>query len=90
MGLNIKNPEAEAVVRELAERTGEGLTEAIVNAAREKLDRLRTKGAASPDDFLASLRPLQKAIAEERALRGDTRKARDLMDEIYDERGLPK
>lgn len=90
MGLNIKNPEAEAAVRELAARTGEGLTEAIESAVREKLARLEDRRALGPEDFLAAVRPLQAAIAEERAAKRDTRASRELMDELYDEHGLPK
>jgi antitoxin VapB len=91
MGLNIKNAEAEAVVRELASMTGEGLTEAIVGAAREKLGRLKAeKKSQTVEEFLASIRPLQEAIARERLEKHDTRTAQQLMDELYDEDGLPK
>ena len=41
MPLNIKDSEADRVVRELAAETGESITTAVAVAARERLDRLR-------------------------------------------------
>jgi len=41
MAFNIKDPEADRLVRELADRTGETLTEAIVVSVRERLSRIR-------------------------------------------------
>ena len=46
MGINIKNPETQRLIRELADLTGKGQTEAITEAVREKLYRLRSKGLA--------------------------------------------
>ena len=92
MGINIKNEETEAAIRELASLTGEGLTEAIANAAREKVARLKSqKGRAQTlEAYLAAIRPLQDAVARERRARKDRRTARQLLDELYDEHGLPK
>ncbi len=39
MVLNIKDPEAERLARELAARTGETITETVVKALRERLKR---------------------------------------------------
>lgn len=39
MALSLKNPEADRLARELAKRTGEGLTEAIIKALQERLAR---------------------------------------------------
>jgi len=41
VALSIKNPEADELARELAELTGEGLTEAVINALKERLRRER-------------------------------------------------
>jgi len=91
MGLNIKKPSTEAAIRELAALTGENLTEAVENAVREKLERERaTRPARTAEEFLEAIRPLQEAIAKERRAKGDTRTARELIDELYDEHGLPK
>jgi antitoxin VapB len=40
VGLSIKSTEAEKLAREISAMTGEGLTEAIANALRERLERL--------------------------------------------------
>jgi antitoxin VapB len=46
MGINIKNPETERLIRELADLTGKGQTEVVTEAVQEKLGRLRNKGLA--------------------------------------------
>ena len=45
MSLNIKNPEAHKLARELAECTGESLTEAVTLALRERLERIQRRSA---------------------------------------------
>lgn len=40
MALNIKDPTADRLVRELAETTGESITTAVTIAVRERLDRI--------------------------------------------------
>lgn len=40
MGINIKNPETVRLIRELTELTGEGSTEAVTVAVRERIERL--------------------------------------------------
>ena len=94
MGLNIKNPRTEANIRKLARRTGESLTDAIDRAVIERLARFEAepvdnKPAQTAEEFLEAMRPLQEAIAAERRARGDTRTMQELMDELYDENGLP-
>jgi len=48
VALSIKNPEADRLARELAEATGESLTEAVLKALQERLQRVtgrrRTSG----------------------------------------------
>ena len=41
MTLNIKNPEAHILAKELSKLTGETLTEAVTQALREKVERLK-------------------------------------------------
>ena len=90
MGLNIKSSEAEAVVRELAAATGEGLTEAVQKAAEERLARVKqSRRSKTAKSLLERLRPLQEIIAAERRAKGDVRTAQELMDALYDEHGLP-
>ena len=91
MGLNIKKTEVEAEIRELAKRTGQSLTDAIQGAVREKLDRL-DQGARKQtlEEFLAAIRPFQDALKAQKIDPNDHRTARELIDELYDEHGLPK
>ncbi len=57
MALSIKDPEADRLARELAARTGETLTEAIVVALRERLARETGRTRAVPlSEELASIR----------------------------------
>ncbi len=44
MALNIRRPETEFLVKELAALTGENKTEAVTRAVEERLDRLRREG----------------------------------------------
>ena len=43
MPLSIKDPTADHLARALAQRTGETLTEAVINALRERLEREQRK-----------------------------------------------
>jgi len=95
MGLNIKKPSTEAAIRRLANRTGESLTNAIESAVEEKLARIEKddtakKPAQTVEEFLAAIKPLQDRVAEARKRSGDTRSLLEMMDDLYDEHGLPK
>jgi antitoxin VapB len=43
LALNIKDPEADRLARELAARTGESITQTVVKALRERLKRETAK-----------------------------------------------
>lgn len=83
MALSIKSDEADQLARELAAETGETLTEAVVIALRERLDREHGRHAASMRTRLARLAADVAAlpVADSRA-----------PDEIigYDDAGLPR
>jgi antitoxin VapB len=82
MALSIKNDEADRLARELAATTGETLTEAVVMALRERLDRQRTRCAAGVTQRL------ERLAAEVQALPVlDARSADEIIG--YDDRGLP-
>lgn len=49
MAIHIKNAEVERIIRELAERTGEPLANAVRIAAKERLERLEAEKAATTD-----------------------------------------
>jgi antitoxin VapB len=83
MALSIKDPEADRLARELAARTGETLTEAVVVALRERLAREtgRTRSIPLRED-LAGIRRRCAALPVL-----DTRTADEIL--CFDERGLP-
>ena len=84
MALNIKDPETDRLARELAERTGASITEALRNALAHELDRTPPRRHSTEDR-----RARIQAIIE----RGRARPMRDMRkdEEIlgYDEDGLP-
>ncbi|MFQ6017769.1 MAG: type II toxin-antitoxin system VapB family antitoxin [Kiloniellaceae bacterium] len=54
MALNVKDPEADRLARELAARTGETITETVVKTLRERLKRETAKTPVSlKDEILA-------------------------------------
>lgn len=55
MSLNIKNPEAHELAREVADLTGETLTTAVTEALRERLERLREEGLPRLADRLEAI-----------------------------------
>jgi antitoxin VapB len=47
MGMSIKNPKAEQLAREVAQLSGESLTQAIIRALEERLERLKGRRFAT-------------------------------------------
>ena len=84
MALSVKAPEADRLAREVAARTGETLTEAVVVALRERLVRLRGRPRRRP--LRDELRDIGARCAALPTL--DDRAPNDLLD--YDEHGLPR
>ncbi len=83
MALSIKSDEADQLARELAAETGETLTEAVVIALRERLDREHARHAASMRTRLARLAADVAALPV-----ADTRKPEEIIG--YDDAGLPR
>lgn len=83
MALSIKNPEADQLARELAELTGESLTDAVLRALRERLQRER--GRAYPIPLREQLREIRERCSGYTVL--DDRSDEEILG--YDERGLP-
>jgi antitoxin VapB len=84
MALNIKHPDADRLARELARRTGETLTDAVLTAIRERLERERHRQptARSAKDILREVRArLAKCPVH------DLRTPEEILG--YDDRGLP-
>ena len=84
MTLYIRNAEADRLARQLIEQTGESLTEAVIVALRERVDRTSTK-PRTPEEKMTFMRSLQQRSANLPVL-----DPRDPDDILYDERGLPK
>lgn len=86
MAISLKDPEADRLVREVASRTGETLTMAVIVALRERLARLRGRGRSKGRRLRDELREIG-----ERCARLPTRDDRS-EDEIlgFDERGVPR
>ena len=84
MGLNLKNPTTHQLVRELAARTGETMTEAVTEAVREKLRRLESGRITSLSEHLLALGRDYASHLPEPYLSADHGEM------LYDENGLPK
>ena len=84
MALSLKDPEADRLAREVAARTGETLTTAVVVALRERLARLR--GRPRRRRLRDELREIARRCAELPTL--DDRPSEEILG--YDDRGLPR
>jgi antitoxin VapB len=60
MAILIKDPETELLIRQLAQRTGQGITEVVRHAVEERLNRL----PRSRDDIEARRRRLEAILDE--------------------------
>ena len=83
MALNIKDPEADALARQLAARTGESLIEAILNAFKERLARTEKARRPSLERELAAIRRRCAKLKVK-----DARSADEIIG--YDEHGVPR
>lgn len=82
LSLNIKDPAAHRLAQAIAEVTGETLTRAVIEALRERYERLQRR------DYEALAADI-RAIAERAAVH-IKRPYLDHAEFLYDERGLPK
>jgi len=80
MAINVNNPEADALTRKFAQMAGVGITDAIVIAMREAIERRR--GGETPRETAARLR------AKHGVSLGEAAKAplpKTAFDEMWDE-----
>lgn len=82
MAFTINSPEADQLAHELAETTGESLTEAVTTALRERLAAVRRPRKRTPS--LERIREIQAFVASL-----PDRDSRTLEEILYDENGLP-
>jgi antitoxin VapB len=84
VALSIKDPEADRLARELAARTGETLTQAVLTALRERLERESKRKRVLPlRDELAAIRLRYAELPDL-----DNRSPEEIIG--YDEHGLPR
>ena len=88
MPLNIKKKETHEAARRLAELTGESLTEAVDRAVHERLDRIKARKAVDKEEVWRKVRQMQEDLAN--APTYDDRTVQEIMDDMYDEYGLPR
>lgn len=81
--LNIKDPRAHELAREVARAEGTSLTAAVISALETRLQSIRREA-----DREARVRRIKQASARIRAAVGPEGPMSD--DELYDEWGLPK
>ena len=83
MALSIKNSEADRLALELADETGESLTDAIIQALRERLrrERGRIRGLRLSEELQA----IRKRCSALHVI--DSRYPEEILG--YDDRGLP-
>jgi antitoxin VapB len=81
MPINVNNPQADALTRRFAQMAGVGITEAIVIAMREAIERRR--GAETPRQTAARLRAKHGVTLGKV---GRTPLPKDAFDEMWGER----
>jgi len=84
MALNIKHPDADQLARQLAAKTGETLTDAVLNALRERLSRVEAR--RREPSLRRELEAIRKRCSSLPVL--DARPANEIL--AYDEHGLPR
>lgn len=84
--LNIKNERAHELAERLAQVTGKSMSAVVVEAMEEKLRREET--TLDRSGVAERLLELGREVAARPAL--DPRPIQEIMDDLYDEDGLPK
>lgn len=85
MTMHIKNEETYRLAQELADLTGESLTEAVTQALRERLERCKHRKIR--EDRIEKI----LEIARETAAHFDPNfRSEDHAEMLYDDKGLPK
>jgi antitoxin VapB len=84
--LNIKDAETVRLARELADATGQPVTQAIRQALEHELERRATEREA----FLAAVKEISREFRASMPEEWHGKTSKQIMDEIYDEDGLPR
>ena len=83
MALNIKNAETYKLAEELADLTGENMTQAVTEALRERLDRVRPRTSGLAERLLQIGRDCAGRLKE-------PFRSIDHGEMLYDDKGLPR
>ncbi len=84
MAISIKNKRAEDLAREVAGESGENLTQAIIHALEERLERLRGRRIAT--DTVQEIREISRRCSALPDV--DKRKPDEILG--YDQKGIPE
>lgn len=87
MSLNIKNETTHELVRRLAALTGQSQTSAVEDAVRRRLAELEQQRS---DGELERRRRIRAVIRRAQQIPRTGRTAEEIMDELYDETGMPR
>ena len=85
MALHINNPKANKLARKLAKQKGETLTDAVIRALEERLERNASQEAASREARKAAILEIVETFNKLPVL--DNRTPNEILG--YDENGLP-
>ena len=85
MALTIDDEEVSRLARQLSEQTGEAITDAVRKALQERLDRLSGKSVPPLSERLMAIGRRTTALP-----RLTDKSGKELLDELYDEHGLPR
>jgi antitoxin VapB len=84
MPIHLKNPEAESLAREISRTTGESMTQAIITALKERLERLH--GRRQARSAQEKIRLILKRVDQLPDL--DSRSADEILG--YNQHGVPE
>ena len=84
MAISIRNPKAEELAREVAAESGENLTQAIMHALEERLERL--KGRKTAEDLAEDIMKISERCSALPQL--DDRTPEEILG--YDSKGVPE
>ncbi|HEX2589942.1 MAG TPA: type II toxin-antitoxin system VapB family antitoxin [Rhizomicrobium sp.] len=85
MALHIISPEADKLARKLAKQNGESITDAVINALKERLARTDAKKVGDREKRKAEIRDILKRMDTYPVL--DNRTPDEILG--YDQNGLP-
>lgn len=87
MSLNIKNETTHELVRRLAALTGQTQTSAVEDAVRRRLAELEQQRT---EDDMERRRRIRAVIRRAQQIPATGRTTEEIMDELYDETGMPR